>query len=583
MENSKSYLKKLSRRNFLRNSVIAAAGATLIPAVLTSCDDDFVEGPFVAEGEAGTYGFLQGVASFDPSQDGVILWSRYTPASNETFIEPIIVDVATDASFTSVVASQSVHIDVSSDLTVIVDLSNLNSNTKYYYRFRNERSGAVSVTGETRTLPAVGEASEIKLAVVSCANYQVGLFNTYGAVAESDADVVIHLGDYIYEYEIGGYGTNDLTTSLSRQHDPAGEIVSLDEYRTRYRQYRSDEQLQKAHQLKPFICVWDDHEVTNDAYKDGAENHQADEGDFETRKLAAIQAWHEYLPARVSDNSEIYRSFDFAGIVKLMMLDTRIVGRDKQLDYLNYFTPTGLDAAAFAADWQNPTRTLLGTKQLSWLTTELASSTANWNVLGTQVLMGKYMIPAELLIITAQIAAVGLTPELLTQYNALVTELATIKTRILLGDPTVTAEERARVETVLPYNLDAWDGYPVEREAVYAAANGKKLIAVAGDTHNAWHSNLTDISKAKVGAEFATASVSSPGFEALFGTDPTVLAGFEQANNLLIDDLQYSNASKRGFLLVSFTASAASADWRFIETLATVNTTTSSGNTVVEN
>ena len=581
MKKHKEILKRLSRRKFLRNSVIAAAGVTVAPTLLTSCDDeDFVDN-FTPEGD---FGFIHGVASFDPTQDSVILWSRYTPAENETRIEPIILDVATDSAFTALVASETVRIDVTSDFTINVDVSNLSSNTKYYYRFRNERSGATSVTGETKTLPASGDVTEVKLAVISCANFQAGLFNVYGAVAESDADVVVHLGDYIYEYESGGYGTNALTSTLNREHEPAGEIISLDDYRTRYKQYRSDEQLQRAHQLKPFICVWDDHEVANDAYKDGAENHQsATEGDFVTRKTNAIQVWHEYLPARVSDNAKIYRSFDLAGIINLLMLDTRIAGRDKQLDYADYFDSLGnFDTASFAADWQNPTRTILGSEQLTWLTTELASSTATWNVLGSQVLMGKYFIPAELLTITAQIAAGSTDPALFALYNTTVTELVTIKSRILAGDPTVTTAERARVETVLPYNLDAWDGYPIERETVYAAASGKKLISIAGDTHNAWYSKLTDITSAKVGAEFATASVSSPGFEAIFGTDPAVIAGFEQSNQLLIDDLIYADASQRGFLLVSFNASNASADWRFVSTLATVDTTTTSGNTATE-
>jgi alkaline phosphatase D len=481
------------------------------------------------------------------------------------------------------VASETVEVDANSDNTINVDVSNLNSNTKYYYRFRNERTQAVSITGETKTLPATGEANEVKLAIMSCANFQAGLFNVYCAVAESDVDVVVHLGDYIYEYEAGGYGTNDLTASLGREHVPAGEIIEIDEYRARYRQYRGDEQLQKAHQLKPFICVWDDHEITNDAYTDGAENHDPSEGDYETRKMNAIQVWHEYLPARVSDNTKIYRSFDMAGIVNLMMLDTRIIGRNKQLDYADYFTLNGFDQNSFLADWQDANRTILGSEQLNWLTSQLAGSSAKWQVLGNQVLMGKYYIPTELLEVTAQIAATGsATPELLAQYNTLVTELVTIKSRILQGDPTVTAEEQARVETVLPYNLDAWDGYPVEREVVFAAAAGKKLISLAGDTHNAWYAQLSDNNKNKVGAEFATASVSSPGFEGIFGDDPTVIAGFEQSNQLLIDDLSYADAKNRGYVEVTFNDSNAEADYRYINTLATVDPTTTSGNVATE-
>ncbi|MFY7787355.1 MAG: alkaline phosphatase D family protein, partial [Thermoflexibacteraceae bacterium] len=174
-------------------------------------------------------------------------------------------------------------------------------------------------------------------------------------------------------------------------------------------------------------------------------------------------------------------------------------------------------------------------------------------------------------------------PALLGQYNTLVTQLVTIKTRIKAGDPTVTAAERARVETVLPYNLDAWDGYIVERETVFAAANRKRLVSLAGDTHNAWHARLTNSSRTKVGIEFATASVSSPGFEALFGSDAAVIGGFQQSNEALIDDLIKTDASRRGFLLVTFTNSSASADWRFVATISTPTTANSSGFTAVEN
>jgi len=572
-------LKTLSRRSFIRNSVFAATGAAVLPSVLSGCNDDD-DDKFTPEGD---YGFLQAVASFDPAEDKVILWSRYTPATNETGAPTIVLDVAKDESFSQIVASEKVEIDTESDYTIHVDVSQLTSNTIYYYRFRNDRTAAVSVTGKTKTMPKSGEANQIKMAVVSCANFQAGLFNVYGAVAESDADVVIHLGDYIYEYGAGGYGSSELTTTLKRQHEPAGEILKLEDYRARYRQYRSDEQLQKAHQVKPFICVWDDHEIANDAYKDGAENHQANEGDFATRKAYALQVWHEYLGARVSDNSKIYRNFEIAGLVNLVMLDTRVIGRDKQLSYTDYITETGsLNAPAFAADWQNPSRTILGTEQLNWLKGKVTGSSAAWQVLGSQVLMSKIYIPAELLLITAQIAARNATPELFALYNAVATQLATIKVRMLQSDPTLTDAEKARVQTVLPYNLDSWDGYPSDREKVFAAATGKKLISLAGDTHNAWYTTLADVSGKKVGAEFATSSVSSPGFEAIFGDDAETIAGFEQANTLLVDNLKYVDASRRGYVMATFTSTQAIADYRYIQTLASKNATTTSGKTVTE-
>ncbi|MBL4677363.1 MAG: alkaline phosphatase D family protein [Mucilaginibacter sp.] len=571
-------LKRLSRRKFLRNSVIAAAGSVLIPTAFASCKKNHHDDPTNYDGQ----GFNEGVASFDPETNKVILWTRYTPANQETGQPEILLDVATDKDFKSVNVSQAVKVDSNSDNTVYVDVSNLTSNTKYYYRFRSKVTGAVSVTGETKTLPAAGQTSEIKMAVISCANFQAGLFNVYGAVAESDADFVVHLGDYIYEYQPGGYGTNSSTATLNREHKPAGEIIKLDDYRQRYRQYRSDEQLQKAHQLKPFICVWDDHEVANDAYKDGAENHQPNEGDYNTRKMSAIQVWHEYLPARVTDNAKIYRNFEIAGLVNLIMLDTRIIGRDKQLKYADYLGAGGLNTNAFLAAWQNPQRSILGQEQKSWLSNKLSTSTTKWQILGNQVLMAKMYMPAELLLTVAQISDGSTDPALIAQFNKQITELVVIKTKLLQNDPTLTAAEKARVNTVLPYNLDAWDGYPAEREAVLAAANGKKLISIAGDTHNAWHSDLTDVSGRRAGAEFATSSVSSPGFEAIFGANPATVIGFEQAIALLINDLHYLDASRRGYVMASFTASDAKSEWRYVGSLTTKNTATVTGKTATE-
>ena len=571
--------KKINRREFVRNTVLLSGGVALLPALLTSCKDDS-DDPGI--NYTGNFGFREGVASFDPSASNVILWTRYTNADNETGDATLRWEVAESNAFNPLVASGTVAAPAAADYTAVVDVPGLAANKKYYYRFRSERTKAESVVGETKTLPTGSQASSVKLAVVSCANFQAGLFNVYGAVAASDADAVVHLGDYIYEYGAGGYGTTPATTGLNRAHLPANEIVSLSDYRTRYRQYRSDKQLQRAHQLKPFICVWDDHEYANNAYTTGAENHQpATEGSFEDRKRAANQAWFEYLPARVADKTKIYRRFEFGNLVNLLMLDTRIVGRDKQLSLADYYTSTGtFNAPAFGTAWQNPGRSMLGSDQRAWLTNALSSSSAQWQVLGSQVLMGKMYIPVELLSLVAQLAA-GPTPALLAQYSTLATQLSTIKARILAGDPTVTATERARVSTVLPYNLDSWDGYPAERERVYAAAAGKKLISVAGDTHNAWHSDLTTATGQRAGAEFACSSVSSPGFESLLASNAAI-QGFEQSNQLLIDDLQYLDASRRGYVLAEFTASTATAEYRYVAGLDTENTTTTTGKTVTE-
>jgi alkaline phosphatase D len=576
----KRFIQRLNRRSFIKNSVVISTGVALSGSLLVACKED--DNPSIDDGD---FGFLEGVASFDPSQDQVILWTRYTPSNSEINNPEVFLDVATNEDFlaSSLVASENVVVDIASDYTIHVDVQNLQANTTYFYRFRSEKSGTSSVVGQTKTLPAAGQVSHIKTAVVSCANYQSGLFNVYGAVAASDADIVVHLGDYIYEYGVGEYGSNPITELLQREHQPAGEIISLDDYRERYRQYRSDPQLQEAHRLKPFICVWDDHEIANDAYRNGAQNHQANEGDYESRKLSALQAWHEYLPARVDDQAKIYRSFDLGGIANLMMLDTRVIGRDKQLNYADYLTPDGnINAASFITDWLAPDRTILGAEQKAWLMNQIADSTANWQVLGSQVLMGRYNVPVELLSIISGLTEGNIDPANFEAFQIALEELVAIKTRIIDGDPTVTDEERARVETVFPYNLDGWDGYPVERDAVLDSAANKKLISLAGDTHNAWHSVLTDSNGNKVGTELATASVSSPGLEAFLGIGPTVKDTFKNGFELLVDDLQFVDVSQRGYLMVDYAATEVKANWHFIKDLIEKDTFTAIEHTAVE-
>lgn len=586
--------KILNRRNFLRNTVIASAGTVLLPSVLTSCDYGIIPDPIDGGGDEPDrgFGFFEGVASFDPETDRVVLWSRYTLGENDQGAN-IILDVAVDSGFRTIVASEEVEVDVESDYTIIVDLENLEAGTQYYYKFRCEESGAVSVIGITQTLPE--SVDEVKLAVVSCANYQAGLFNVYGAVAESDADIVVHLGDYIYEYPAGGYGTDDNdvdTDALGRLHRPSGEIITLDDYRTRYRQYRSDKQLQEAHRVKPFICVWDDHEITNDAYKDGAENHNDGEGSYEDRKAAAFQAWHEYLPARLvsgATNSEIYRNFEIGGLINLIMMDTRVVGRDKQLDYTDFLDTRGsapvFNEEAFQEAWLDPQRTILGQKQKTWVQGQLSSSSAKWQILGSQVLMARYWMPVEVLLLQTRLldsnplVAAAAVVELI----ATIKQLVAIKRRILEGDQTVTAEEAARVNNRLPYNLDAWDGYPVERDAILntAAQSGKKLVSIAGDTHNGWYAKhvIGNGETRVIGDEFATASVSSPGFEGFVPAGQ--LDNLATSVELLVDELQYMEPAKKGFLMLSVTQSAATAEWSFVEQLAIESTESTVENTVI--
>lgn len=569
----------IRRREFIEKSARGVGSLILSTVLVGSCTDR--DAP-VDPNQQGS--FPHGVASFDPTDNQIILWTRVTPAI-ETAKITLTYQLATDSAFTAVVKTEPVDAAVDDDFTVSIDVSGLLSNTTYYYRFTITNTDVRSPVGETKTLPRGTELAEVKLAVCSCSNYPVGLFNVYGAIAASEADVVLHLGDYIYEYGQGQYGTNPNTTALNRAHLPANEIISLADYRTRFKQYRSDPQLQLAHQKKPFICVWDDHELANNAYRDGAQNHNANEGSFGERREAALKAYHEYIGIRTDVNAKIYRTFTFGNLLDLHMLDTRLIGRDSQLTYTAYFNGAGqLDMAAFGRAWSDPKRTMLGSEQLNWLGAALSAGRGTWQVLGQQVLMSKMYVPVELLLaiaqVTAEVGAQGsVSAATALRFQALLTDLVQIKTRALANDPTLTASELARVQTVLPYNLDAWDGYPVEREAVYALAKGKRLITLAGDSHNGWFSDLTVNDGTRAGREVATPSVTSSGFEAYLGTNATALAGFEQALATLIDDLNYLNASNRGYTLVRFSASRVLAEWRYITTLTTPNVATTTGHT----
>jgi len=550
-----------NRRDFIR-TVAAGTLAVGTAASLSGCD-------------AGWFEFLHGVASGDPLHDRVMLWTRVTPdaamleaiarlereASTDAEARkqlaqvrrvPVLWEVARDPDFRHVVARGTAPALVERDYTLKVDASGLRAGTTYWYRFNC--LGVQSPAGRTRTLPR-GSIEQVRLAVFSCSNYPAGYFNVYGAAAKLEGvDAAVHLGDYIYEYAKGGYASAQ-AEQLGRVSEPAGELLTLADYRTRYAQYRGDADLQALHAALPFIAVWDDHEIANDTWRDGAENHSpATEGLWTARRAAALQAYHEWMPTRLPDAKRperIFRSFDFGDLVSLHMLDTRLIGRDRQLALTSYIGPAGFDAARFATELADPSRQLLGAEQSAWLTTQLARSTAQWQVLGQQVLMGRMHVPSPLLLgqitvsgYAALVVKAQTTPALLTPQ-----ELA------ILGAPSI------------PYNLDAWDGYAAARETLLGTARSldKNLVVLAGDTHNAWASDLADLQGNAVGVEFATPSVSSPGFEAIFPAEEP--QAFAAALQQLIGPLVYTDTSRRGYMLITATRSELQAQWSYVDTV----------------
>lgn len=555
----------VTRRDFLAMSA-KGAGAVVVSYGLMGCssdDDDVVSGQF-----------LQGIASGDPAADAVILWTRVTPDVEGDIT--VSWEVATDSGFSQLVTNGQMITNKNRDYTVKVDAVGLEAGQQYFYRFKAGET--VSEMGQTRTLPE-GSVASVKLAVMSCANFPAGYFNVYEMAAQqNDLDAVVHLGDYLYEYARGEYASEH-AVELGREVLPAGELFLLDDYRTRYSQYRSDASLQKLHAKVPFITVWDDHEVANDTWKDGAENHNDGEGDFDQRKQAALQAYFEWLPIRPwseGNHEEIYRSFNYGNLVDLHMLDTRVLARDKQLEYSQYIDATtgAFNSSTFLADVTDTDRTLLGQTQLLWLQQTLLQSTAKWQVLGQQVLMGKMLMPAA--IATQQMS--------IPQFAEL-GGLAQLAGRAQASDPTLTAEELAYLQAnqdkltpeviallqlpAIPYNLDAWDGYAYEREVILATAKSLQhnLVVIAGDTHNAWASDLTDSGGDIVGIEFATSSVSSPGLEYYLGLSDAEMPATEAAIVGLVADLKYANLKDRGYLLLTFTENEVRSDWQYVDTI----------------
>jgi alkaline phosphatase D len=520
--------------------------------------------------------FLYGVASGDPLFDRVILW---THAKFKNLYEPVILiyEVSLDNSFTNVVVRNLVIASNNTGFTVKVDVIGLSPDTKYFYRFRYHNT--ISPIGQTRTLPL--NSNSLKMAVVSCSNYPSGFFNIYKEIANSDCDIVLHLGDYIYEFSASptAYGSQNAAV-LNRVSVPAHEIVTLDDYRLRHAQYKSDTDSQNMHSKFPMIAIWDDHEIADNAYMTGAQNHKTDiNGSWETRKAASIQAYHEWMPIRTGlDKSKIYRSFKWGNLVDLHMLDTRQIGREKQLNITDILGLSGKAAQRVAImNYNSSTRELLGTEQMTWLEQQMTIGTSIWTVLGQQVLMARMEVPSTFL---RALNNTNLSPSAIIAYQKAFNDYFTAK-KLFVQKKSLTTEQIALLNpTINPkfgYNLDAWDGYIYAREKILKKALQlrKNLISLSGDTHNAWYSNLTlkglsgltdGYANIIVGREFSTSSVTSPGFEKILS--PITPAQIKFMFENIIDDLKWIDTSKRGYLKMTFTPTSVKGEWIFIDTIS---------------
>ena len=537
----------MDRRKFIKNAGYGLGFATLSPHIIAT-----------AKNSRGS--FRHGLASGDPLHNQIILWTRVTP---ETDL-PIKIkwQMSHNPNFNPVVSEGETVTDKQRDYCVKVNVILPNGETPgttYFYRFLTGNHS--SETGRTHTLPDQ-RVNKIKLAVMSCSKYTAGFFHVYKEIANrDDIDLVLHLGDYIYEFGMGVFGDED-AKALNREVVPRYELNSLEDYRQRYAQHKSDPDSQAMLARHPLISIWDDHEISNDAWRLGAVNHSTDgsEGTFENRKKNAIKAYFEWMPIRepASDNSFIHRSFQIGDLVDLHMLDTRLIGRDQQLSYSNYTglktkqkpvhilnkTPKQFDSKRFHQDLLEPNRSILGANQEMWLERRLKTTNATWTVLGQQVMLAPQRW--------------SVTKDLIEQESSEDSQELNM------------AMQKQTIKPELTKNLDAWDGYPVARSRLYdmIAEHKNNLITLSGDTHFSSAHNLVTASGRFIGAEFGTTSVTSPSF-----WDDVKINKIELEKKQLDfnEGMQFLHLRNRGYLVVEIDHEKTAGKWHLIDDVKTEN------------
>lgn len=512
-----------------RRSLLAAAALTPALASRPAWAREFSRGVFT-----------HGIASGDPLADGFVIWTRFAHSGEGR----IGWEVADDDAFTRIVQRGVARASFASDFCAKANVRGLEPGRRYFYRFLS--ASEPSEVGVTRTAPAAG-AESLTVALFSCANFPYGYFHAYGhAAAREDIDIALHVGDYIYEVGRGQYPST-VDAVPGRVIDPVTEIVSLSDYYQRYACYHTDPDLLALRRAKPISVVWDDHELANDAWRAGAAAHDPlTEGAYSDRIAAASKAYFDWMPIRLPERRgyRIYRSLDWGNLARILLLDTRFIGRDRQLDYRNTIAPrlaAGEDPAMLAAEFRplldDANRTMLGAAQEHWFAETLASSKGvgqTWQIVAQQIQVAPQRAPSDI-------------------------------TRLI--GPEISAGGRAWFETAarltplgLPWNLDNWNGYPAARARLLDAcvSHAANAILLGGDSHNCWVNNLP-LGDRMAALEFAGGSVSSPGFErTLTAAQPGERESALQGAN---PQLAFCDVTHRGYAALSFTRTECRADW----------------------
>lgn len=497
-------------------------------------------GQALAKQTLGATGFTHNVASGEPAADAMLFWTRYVPATDTNVIR-LEVELALDPDFTKVVSGAAVRTGAYRDWTAKVTVDGLKPGTVYWYRFV-ATDGAKSPVGRTKTLPQ-GPVNRFGLAVFSCSNLPYGWFNAYAhAAARPDLDLWLHTGDYIYEYGSASIKEADLVAG--RLPEPSTEILAIADYRLRYASYRADPDLQRLHQMAPMVALWDDHESSNDSWEGGAQNHQPDrEGDWNLRRAAAMQVYREWMP--VSD--EPWKAYPIGTLATLYRTESRLLARTKPADIGATFKAADPDAALKAfreGVWKDPSATMMGSAQESWLAHQMKAN-PGWQMVGMGTILGRTVMPKD--------AVDWLRPTVSDK------KVASYRNDI-----------RAAAQG-MPMWMDRWDGYPAARSRLLTSAQAADadLVMLSGDSHNAWAFGLVEDGR-PAGVEFAGHAVTSNGLEGDMGADPEVVArGFMAAN----PEMKWADTSQRGYMMIEVTQKRVSGEWLFLKTIKDRDTT----------
>ncbi|MFC7332436.1 alkaline phosphatase D family protein [Rhodocista pekingensis] len=557
-----------------RRGALGLAGAATLSATI---------GTAAGAAEVSAVSFRHGVASGDPRQDRVILWTRVTPAQADAGPVDVDWEIAEDPQFKGSVRRGTARTSAARDFTVKVDVTGLRPLTRYHYRFRC--GGQTSPVGQTQTLPE-GKVKDMVIAVASCALYSTGFFNAYKEMAKLErVDLMLHLGDYIYEY---GGAPDQLGMSIGqkigRAPTPLHEAVTLADYRERHSCYRLDPDLQAAHARAPWICVWDDHETANDCWTGGAQNHQPDEGDWVERRAASIRAYYEWIPIREPEQGrgfeEINRTFELGDLATLVMLENRHIGRSRQIslrdpqdahwlvvDRTDPAKPVPVTDAAIVKDVltaartgkpipapygikldtdalrkriEDPSRSVLGDAQEKWLRAQLETSVRAgkpWQILGNQVVMARTTgvdVVAAMGKDGWEKALAQMTPYL----RPWVRQLADLPRDI-------------------PFEFDGWNAYPAARARMDAilVESGARPLILSGDSHAFWMNELNGAGRRRIAAEIGTTAITSSSLGNMLGNVELGPAFADACEEVL-----FNQHLTKGFALLTLSAEEAKVD-----------------------